>query len=146
MSNILETVKSDMVSAMKAKDRQKLNALRNMSVALQEEAKQGNMDNETFIKVLDGLAKKRNQSIAEYKKAGRNDLVENEGYELKLINSYLPKRMSLQDIEAVAMVVIEETGAESMKDMGAVMKAMKDRVGNDAKPADISQVIKKLLS
>jgi uncharacterized protein YqeY len=139
-----EKVKSEMISAMKSKDKERLSVLRLINGKLTDALKENS--NADLVAVLDSMIKERNKSIAAYTEANRNDLADQEKFEVTIINEFLPKRMSVEDIQEVAKSVISELGASSMKDMGRVMGVLKGKLGNEAKPADIASVVKSELA
>jgi uncharacterized protein YqeY len=139
-----EKVKSEMISAMKSKDKERLSILRLISAKLDEALKIN--EKAELVSVLDSMIKERNKSIEAYVNGGREDLAETERYEVGVINEFLPKRMSIEEIGEVVSEVITQTGASSMKDMGKVMGMVKGKLGNSAKPSDIANVVKSKLS
>ena len=139
-----DIVKKEMISAMKSKDKERLNVLRLITGKLNDATKEN--PNADLVSILDGMVKERVKSIKAYEDANRLDLVEQEKYEVSVINEFLPKRMSIDEIRDVAKTVISDLGVTSMQDMGKVMGALKGRLGNDAKPADIANVVKSELS
>jgi len=139
-----EKVKSEMISAMKSKDKERLSVLRLINGKLTDALKENS--NTDLVAVLDSMVKERNKSIEAYTEGGRNDLADQEKFEVTIINEFLPKRMSVEDIQEVAKTVISELGASSMKDMGRVMGVLKGKLGNNAKPADIASVVKSELA
>lgn len=114
-----------MVAAMKARDELKLGALRSIKTALKKREVDGPkpMDEKAEMQVLSTLVKQRNESADMFRQGGRPELAEKEEAELKVIESYLPSAPTDQEMQDAIAAAIAETGASSMKDMGAVMKA-----------------------
>ncbi len=123
--SLKETIIADLTAAMKAKDADKLSTLRMVKANLMNRQieKGGDLTDEEITKALQSLVKQRRDSVEQYEKAGRTELAERETSEIKVIEAYLPQAASTEDIESAVTAAIAETGAASMKDMGAVMKA-----------------------
>ena len=143
----MENLKNEMISAMKSKDKARLSILRLINGKVTE-AKKINPDisDEDIVKVLDSMVKERGKSIEAYLSGNNTEAADAERYEITVIEEFLPKRLSLTDIENEALKAINESGASSMKDMGKVIGILKSRLGAEAKPADIAMTVKKLLS
>lgn len=123
-----ELIQKDIVVAMKAKDEMKLSVLRMAKAAMQlrEVEKMRKLDEAESIQLLQTLLKQRKESIDQFTKGGRQDLVEKEVKEAAILESYLPAGASDQEMDAAIAKAIADTGANSMKQMGAVVKAAKD--------------------
>src|SRR5215510_13981493 len=138
----------DLKKAMKAGDSKKKDALRFILAAI----KQKEIDTRTTLTeeqthdVLLTEAKKRRDSIAEARKAGRHELADNEQWELELIETYLPKQLSREELEAAVREAITESGAKTAKEMGNVMKVLMPRVKGRADGKLVNEVVKSLLS
>ena len=104
------------------------------------------LDDTQVIAVLDKMAKQRRESIEQYEKAGRQDLAEQEAFELEILKAYLPEQLSDADIDAMIEAAIAATGAASMKDMGKVMGQLKDKLAGRADMAAVSGKLKARLS
>ena len=143
-----EKVQADMYTAMKSRDKEKANTLRNVLSKLKDKQieKREALSNEEEIKILQTLVKQRKESIELYEKGGRDELVAIERQEMEIINSYLPKMMSDDSIKNIVKSVIESSGAKSMADMGKVMpEVMKQGKGLiDGKTAQkfVSEMLK----
>ena len=143
-----EKVQADMYTAMKSGDKEKANTLRNVLSKLKDKQieKREALTNEEEIKILQTLVKQRKESIDLYEKGKRNELVAIERREMEIINSYLPKMMSDDNIKNIVKSVIEISGANSMADMGKVMpEVMKQGKGLiDGKTAQkfVSEMLK----
>jgi uncharacterized protein len=129
-----EQIQKDIVTAMKAKDELKLSVLRMVKSALQlkEVEKMRKLDAAESISLLQTLAKQRKESIDQFTKGGRQDLVDKETTELKILESYLPAGASEAEMDAAIDKAIADTGANSIKQMGAVVKAAKDALTGKA--------------
>lgn len=144
-----EQIMNDIKESMRAKDMAKLNALRmvqsafkNREIELRPEA----MSEEEHIAVLKKLAKQRKESIEQYKAANRQDLVDAEAAELKLLEQYLPAQMSPEQVEKIVIEVIAAVGATTVKEMGAVMKEVQARTSGTADNKLVSEIIKAKLA
>ncbi len=118
-----EKIQSDMYQAMKSGEKEIANTLRNVLAKLKDKQieKRTDLTQEEEIKTLQTLVKQRKESIDLYQKGGRDELVDQETKEMKIINSYLPKMMDDEKIKEIVESVIKDTGASSMADMGKVM-------------------------
>jgi uncharacterized protein len=129
-----EQIQKDIVAAMKAKEEMKLSVLRMVKSALQlkEVEKMRPLDGAESIQLLQTLAKQRKESIDQFRKGGRQDLVDKETNELKILESYLPAGASDAEMDAAINKAITDTGANSIKQMGAVVKAAKETLTGKA--------------
>ena len=143
-----EKVQADMYAAMKSGEKEKANTLRNVLSKLKDKQieKRETLSIEEEIKILQALVKQRKESIDLYEKGGRSELVAIEEQEMNIINSYLPKMMSDDSIKDIVKNVIENSGANSISDMGKVMpEVMKQGKGLiDGKTAQkfVSEMLK----
>src|SRR6185369_1653290 len=119
-----DKIVSDMTAAMKAKDAARTSTLRMVKAAIMNREKEGGgtLTDEDVMQLLRSQLKQRRDSVEQYQKASRQDLVDKETAEIAVIEEYLPQAASEAEIEQVVADVIAESGASSMKDMGAVMK------------------------
>ena len=142
--SLKERIVSDMTAAMKARDAARTSTLRMVKAALQnrEIEKGGELTDEETTKSLQALLKQRRDSVEQYEKAGRDELAAKESAEIAVIEEYLPRAASREEIEQAVAAVIAETGAASMKEMGAVMKAVQARLGGAADGRAVSEVVK----
>jgi hypothetical protein len=143
--SLKERIVSDLTSAMKAKDAPRLSALRMVkaSVMNREIEKGGELSDEEMTKTLQSLVKQRRDSIEQYDKAGRQELADKERAEIEVIEAYLPQAATREEIEQAIGAAISETGASSMRDMGAVMKAAQARLsGRNADGRTVSEIVK----
>ena len=149
--SLKQQIVDDLTAAMKAKDAGKTGALRMVKAAImvreKEKAQDTILTDEETTKVLQSLVKQRRDSIEQYEKAGRADLSQKEAEELKYIESYLPQAASREEIERAVNEAIAETGADSPKEMGAVMKAVQAKLaGRNADGKTVSDLVKTVLS
>jgi len=132
--SLAEQIQKDIVAAMKAKEEMRLSVLRMVKAALQlkEVEKMRKLDENEFIQLLQSLAKQRKESIDQFAKGGRQDLVDKESTELKILETYLPAGASVAEMDAAISKAIAETGATSMKQMGGVVRAAKEALTGKA--------------
>ena len=147
----LETqINQDIKAAMIAKDSAKLRGLRAIKAAIllakTEKGHAEDLNQEGEIKVLQKLVKQRRESAEIYKTQNREDLYEIEVEEEKVIEAYLPKQLSKEEVETIVKAIIAETGASSIKDMGKVMGATNQKLAGQADGKTISEVVKSLLA
>jgi uncharacterized protein YqeY len=142
--SLKERIVGDMTAAMKARDAARTSTLRMVKAAIQnrEIEKGGELADEETTKTLQSLVKQRRDSVEQYEKAGRTELAEKELAEIMVIEEYLPRAAAREDIEQAVAAVISETGAASMKEMGAVMKAVQARLGGAADGRTVSEIVK----
>ncbi|ACF13035.1 conserved hypothetical protein [Chloroherpeton thalassium ATCC 35110] len=149
--SLKQQINEDLKSAMKSKEQNRINAVRSIRAALLEKevsirvGGQGELTAEQEMEVLMSLAKRRKDSIEQFKSAGREDLVEQEAAELAVLEIYLPKQLSEDEIRETVEKIIAEVGAASAKDfgkvMGAAMKALKGKADGNL----IQQIAKEKL-
>ena len=140
---------SDLTAAMKAQDAGRTSTLRMVKAAMMNRQieKGGELNDDEVQKLLSSLVKQRRDSIEQYEKAGRQELVEKEQAEIAVIETYLPQAASQAEIEDAVAAAIAETGASSMKDMGKVMKAAQAALaGKNADGKTISETVKAKLA
>jgi uncharacterized protein len=143
-------INADIKAAMMAKESQKLEALRGVKAALllaktSKEAVDGEISDETGLKILQKLVKQRQESADIYKTNGRIDLAEQELFQAAVIEAYLPKQLSEEDVRQGLMKIIQETGASSVKDMGKVMGLASKQFAGKADNKVVADLVKKLL-
>lgn len=140
---------TDLTAAMKAQDAGRTSTLRMVKAAMMNRQieKGSELDDDDMQKLLRSLVKQRRDSIEQYEKAGRQELVDKEKAEIEVIETYLPQAASQDEIEQAVVAAIAETGASSMKDMGKVMKTVQAALaGKNADGRMISEVVKGKLS
>ncbi len=145
--NLKEQIKYDIKEAMRAKETNRRDTLRNITAAIKqiEVDERIEVDDAIVEKILMKYAKQREDAIVQFRDAGRDDLVAKDKAELTLVMSYLPEPMSDEELEGILKEIIASTGASSMKDMGKVMGAAKGAVGSRADGGRINQIVKRLL-
>ncbi len=148
MSELKKRITDDMKSAMKAKDRQALKAVRMILEAIKKKEidERIELDDAQVMTVIQKMVKQRKDSISQFSDAGRTDLVEIEEAELEIINNYMPEQLSDEEVESVVDRAINDSGANSMKDMGKLMGMLKPRLQGKADMSIVSQLIKSRLS
>lgn len=151
MSSTYDRLLQDLKSAMKDKDTSRLQVLRSLKSKILEKEiseRKGNdvtLSDEQVHDVLMKAAKQRKDSLSQYREAGRDDLAKIEEYELQIIESYLPKMLSEDEIKKIAKEVIDETGASGPSDMGRVMGALMPKVRGKADGALVNRIVRELL-
>lgn len=145
---LIETIKQDLITAMKEKDKDKLNTLRSVKGALQLEIinnkKEENDD--LLLDVINKQIKMRNDSIEEFKKAGREDLIKSYQKEIDILNNYMPEMLNEEELEKIINDAIKKTNATTIKEMGLIMKEITPQIKNRCDMKEVSQKIKDLLS
>lgn len=145
---IKERLNNDIKEAMRAKEKELLSTLRLITAAVKqvEVDERIEVDDERMLVILDKMSKQRKESIAQYEKANRDDLVAQEQFELDILKKYLPEPLSATEIEQMINDAIAETGATKMADMGKVMALLKPSLQGRADMAQVSGLIKAKLS
>ncbi len=146
--SIKKKIENEMILAAKAKDKLKLSALRMIKTALhnREIDLKRDLNDTEMLQLLSSLVKQRNDSIDQFKKGGRTDLVEKESAELAMFQGFMPEQMSEEDVEAEIVKAVAEVGATGVKDMGKVMKALMPKITGKADGKLVSELVKKRLS
>ena len=145
---LVDKIQKDMYKAMKEKEKERINALRNIIGKLKYRYidKRDKLTEQEEIKVIQSLAKQRRESIEMYKQGGRNDLVETETKELSIIEEYLPQAMSEEEVCRLVRETVKETGAESMSDLGKVMPLVMKKGAGKVDGELAQEVLRELLS
>ena len=145
---LVDEIQKDMYKAMKEKEKERINALRNIIGKLKYRYidKGDKLTEQEEIKVIQSLAKQRRESIEIYKQGGRNDLVETETKELSIIEEYLPQAMSEEEVRRLVRETVKETGAESMSDLGKVMLLVMKKGAGKVDGELAQEVLRELLS
>jgi len=148
MSELKARVINDMKSAMKAKDKDALRAVRMILGAIKQKEVDDRieLDDTQVLAVIQKMVKQRKDSISQFKDAGRTDLVEVEEAELVIINNYMPAQLSEAEIATAVDRAIADTGASSMQDMGKLMGVLKGQLGGKADMGTVSALIRSKLS
>ena len=145
---LTDKVNADITSAMKAKDAPRLSALRMIKAALMNKSveKGRDLDDADAVQVIASLVKQRRDSIDQFSKAARQDLVDKETAEIAVLNAYLPPSATPEEIDAAVAAAIAETGATSPKDIGKVMKAVMPKLaGKNADGRTINESVRRTL-
>ena len=143
-----DRVNADIAAAMKAKDAARLSALRMMKAAITNKGveKGHDLEDAEVLQVLASLVKQRRDSIEQFSKAGRTDLVDKETAEVVILQEYLPAAASPEEIDAAVAAAIAETGASTPKDMGKVMKAVMPKLaGKNADGKAVNEAVRRKL-
>ena len=143
-----EKLMDDLKTAMREKDALKKDTVQMIRAAILQEEKDNavTLEDDKIIEIIAKEAKKRKDAAADFEKSGRADLIEKNNKELEIITSYLPKQLSVEEIEVIVKEIVVALGATSMKDMGNVMKEAKAKIGAAADGKTINEVVKSLLS
>lgn len=142
-----DKIKDDVKQAMRDKDQPRLDALRMLTAAIQrrEVDERIMLDDAQVLAVIDKLVKQGRESIEQYQKGGRADLVQKESADLAVLQSYLPQQLSAAEVDGLVADAIKATGAASIKDMGKVMSVLKPKVQGRADMGAVGAQIKKRL-
>jgi hypothetical protein len=151
--SLLEQLDSDLKAAMLARDEDRKRTLRSVKTAAANalvekrttEGMAATLNDEEVLKVINKQASQRRDSIAEFSKAGRMDLVAQEQAELAILEGYLPRQLAPDEVKAVVLQVIAETGATGAKDMGIVMRTAMARLQGLADGKQVNQMVRELL-
>ena len=148
--SLFDQISSDIVAAMKAKEKEKLEALRGIKKVMIEAKSaagaSGELTDQESLKIIAKLAKQGTDAATIYKEQGREDLYEIETFQVKVFESYLPAKMSDADLTEAVKAIITEVNASGMKDMGKVMGIASKKLAGLAEGKDISDKVKALLS
>lgn len=142
-----EKLLEDLKNSMKEKNVIRKNVIQMVRAAILqvEKDKQIEVTDDQIIEIIAKGTKKRKDSIADYEKSGRQDLLDQINEEITILEEYLPEQLSVEEIEERVKEIITELGATSMKEMGLVMKTAKEKLGASADGKTINEVTKKLL-
>ena len=143
-----EKLLEDMKESMKEKNVLRKNVIQMVRAAILqvEKNKKIELDDNQIIEIRAKESKKRKDSLPDYEKSGRQDLIDQVNGEIEILAEYLPKPLSKEEIEKIVEEVIKEVGATSMKDMGTVMKSAKEKIGAAADGRTINEVVKEKLA
>jgi uncharacterized protein YqeY len=144
-------INADMIEAMKAKDVQTRDTLRSLDSAIKnEEIAQGKreegLDDASVIAIIKRSIKQRKDSIAQFEKGGRAELAQQEKTELEILQKYLPKQMTQDEVRVIVKEIISQTGATSKADMGKVMGPIMGRVGDQSDGNTVRKIVDELLA
>ena len=137
-------IQEDVKTAMRARDQKRLTALRLITAAIKqiEVDKRIEVDDQAVLAVLDKMVKQRRESLEQYESAGRDDLAAQEKFELDLLSVYLPEALSDDEVAALIKQALADTGATSIRDMGAVMNKLRGEVQGRADMKAVSSAVK----
>jgi uncharacterized protein YqeY len=146
--SLKETFEKDLKAAMKSGDKVRVSTIRQIRAAIlnKEKEKGEPIDEPGIVSVLQSAVKQRKDSIEQFEKGNRPDLVEQEKSELQILVSYLPVQMSEEEIRAKIEEAVRETGAESQKDMGKLMKVLMAHLKGKADGAEVNRLVRERLS
>jgi len=146
--SLKERITEDMKAAMRAKEAARLLTIRGLLAAMKQKEvdERIELDDAAVIGIVDKLIKQRKDSISQFGAAGRTDLVDKETAELQVLESYLPQRLSAEEITAAVAAIVAELGATGPGDMGKVMGAAKARLAGKADMGLVSGAVKQALS
>jgi len=141
-------IQEDVKQAMRAHEREQLAALRLVTAAIKQKEvdERIQLNDEQVLAVLDKMVKQRRESLEQFQKAGRDDLAAKEQFELDLIQTYLPEPLSADQLAELIRSTIADLGASSIRDMGAVMNALRGQVQGRADMKAVSQAVKTQLA
>ena len=139
-----ERINDDIKNAMKAREQDRLGALRLLLAAVKQREvdERVTLDDAGVIAVVEKMIKQRKDSIAQYEKAQRTDLADREKYEISVIEGYLPQQLSAAEIDAIIAEAVASTGAKSAADMGKVMGVVKPKLAGRADMGKVSAAVK----
>ena len=148
MSDLKKQIQDNVVIAMKAGEKKRLGIIRLITSAIKqiEVDERIELDDARIIAVLDKMVKQRRESISQFKTAGRNDLVDQESYEIDIIQEFLPQALSEEEVDEIVNTAITQTNAGSIKDMGKVMGLVRPQIIGRADMGEVSGRIKSILS
>ncbi len=143
-----EKLMEDLKNSMKEKNVVRKNVIQMVRAAiLQIEKDKGiEVDDNKILEIIAKEVKTRNDSLEDFQKGGREDLVEQAKQEIAILSEYLPKQLTKEELKGKIMNIINEIGATSIKDMGAVMKEAKSQIGTAADGKSINEVVRELLN
>jgi uncharacterized protein YqeY len=146
--SLKDRITEDMKTAMRAKEADRLLTIRMLLAALKQKEvdERITLDDATVIGIVDKLIKQRKDSIAAFQQAARTDLVDKEAAELKVLEAYLPARLSAEQVDAAIAALVAELGASGPGDMGRVMAAAKQQLAGNADMGLVSGAVKRALA
>ncbi|WP_439587963.1 GatB/YqeY domain-containing protein [Hydrogenophaga sp.] len=146
--SLKEQITEDMKAAMRAKDSERLGTIRLLTAAMKQKEvdERVELDDTMVIAIVDKLVKQRKDSIEAFTKAARQDLVDKEAAEMKVLQGYLPARLSADEVAAEVKAIVAELGAAGPGDMGKVMGAVKSRLAGKADMGQVSAAVKAALA
>ncbi len=147
-SALKQRLTEDMKAAMRSKDKPRLGVVRLVLAAIKQREvdERIDLDDTQVLAVLDKMVKQRRDSVKQFEDAGRQELAEQESYEISVLQEYLPAALDEAELDALIAAAMDSAGAESMKDMGKVMAVLKPQVQGRADMGAVSQKIKQRLA
>ena len=145
--SLKDQITEDMKSAMRARDSERLGTIRMLLAAIKQREvdERITLDDAAITGVVGRLVKQRRDSIAAYQEGGRQDLADKEQAEIEVLQAYLPAQLSEAEIRATVQAIVAETGASSLRDMGKVMGAAKQKLAGKADMGVVSALVKEAL-
>jgi uncharacterized protein YqeY len=142
--SLKERITEDMKAAMRAKDSERLSVVRLLLAAIKQREVDERivLSDDDVVAVIEKMLKQRRDSISQFQAGGRQDLVDQEQFEVKVLGAYMPQQLTEQDIEQAVNAVITAAGAKSAQDMGKVMAALKPQLAGRADMAKVSALVK----
>ncbi|WP_066704955.1 GatB/YqeY domain-containing protein [Curvibacter delicatus] len=146
--SLKDQITEDMKAAMRAKDSERLGTIRLLQAALKQKEvdERITLDDVAVVAVVDKLIKQRKDSVAAFVQAARQDLADKESAEIKVLEAYLPQRMSAEEVATEVKVIVAELGAKGPGDMGKVMGVVKTRLAGKAEMGQVSAAVKAALA
>ena len=148
-TSLKQRIQNDMKDAMRAREKQRLGAIRLITAAIKQvevDERVEDLDDARVAAVLQKMLKQRRDSLAQYQDAGRQDLADQESYEIAIVEGYMPEPLDENELARLIEAVVQETGASSPRDMGTVMRELKARVQGRADMGALSAKIKQRLA
>jgi hypothetical protein len=139
-----QRVNEDMKAAMRARDQARLSAVRLLLAAMQQKEvdERVELSDADVLGIIEKMVKQRRESIAQYEKAARQDLVDQEKFEIGVLSAYLPQQMSQAEVEQAVAAAVAESGASGVKDIGKVMTLLKPKLAGRADMGKVSALVK----
>lgn len=146
--SLIDQIHTDLKEAMRAKDSVRLGTLRLVLTAIKNKEKQvkRGLEEKEVLQIISNQIKQRRDSIEQYRKGGRDDLVSKEEQELAILKGYMPEQLSEKELEKLVDATIQEVGATSVKELGKVMKAIMPKVAGRADGKIVNQIVRTRLS
>lgn len=146
--SLKEKITDDMKAAMRAKDSERLGTIRMLTAAMKQKEvdERVELDDVMVIAIVDKLVKQRKDSIEAFVKGGRQDLADKEASEMKVLEAYLPQRLSAEEVSAEVKAIVASLGASGPGDMGKVMGAVKAKLAGKADMGMVSAAVKAALT
>ncbi len=146
--SLKDQITEDMKAAMRAKDSERLGTIRLLLAAMKQKEvdERVTLDDTNVVSIIDKLIKQRKDSVAAYLQAARQDLADKESTEIKVLQAYLPQRLSADEVLAAVKAIVAEIGAKGPGDMGKVMGVVKTRLAGKAEMGQVSAAVKAALA